>query len=173
LLGCPPLAPDLVSDDPSIVGPPPNLAQDATEVQFNGAGSPGIVFLAQADGTRTPASANAPGEFPAALAGWTSTRSDIANGIYGRSELAGGTGVVGWGVGPFSRGVLGQCFDSRGVGGGFVGPNRAPLNLRPENMSVPPPTGQAGDLYVTINVDSLATLWFHTGIQGWKRVALF
>jgi hypothetical protein len=160
------------SGDPSIVGPPPNLAEDATEVQFdNTALSPGVVFLAQADNTYTPAAANAPGEFPAALAGWTSARPDIANGVYGRTELTGGAGVVGWGVGPASRGVFGQSFDRLGVGGAFVGPNRAPLNLRPENVGTPPPTGQAGDLYVTINVDNFAELWFHTGL-AWRRVAL-
>jgi hypothetical protein len=168
---------EAATNDPTLLGNSgntsnPNLAEDATEVQFDGASSPGIVLLAQADNTYVPAAANAPGEFPAALAGWTSARPDIANGVYGRTEVPGGIGVVGWGIGPGSNGVFGRSFDPLGVGGAFVGPNRAPLNLHPERVPVPPPTGQAGDLYVTINVDGFAMLWFHTGVLGWKQVSL-
>ena len=47
----------------------PNLAEDATEVQYDGGGAPGVVFLAQADGTWSPSAA----AYPAAIAGWTTT----------------------------------------------------------------------------------------------------
>ncbi len=143
----------------------PNLAEDATEVQYDGAGPPlGVVFLAQADNKWTPSQAG----FPAAVAGWTSTNANIPNGVYGYTERPDGSGVVGAAVGPNSRGVLGESFGPSGVGGAFVGPNRAPLNLHPEPSG--PPPGQPGDFYVTINVDNFATLWFHTGVQGWQRV---
>jgi hypothetical protein len=165
-------------DDPLLLGhsgnpldpfPNPNLAEHATQVQYDGAGPPpGVVFLAQADNTYTPSQAG----FPAAVAGWTSINPDIPNGVYGYTERPDGSGAVGAAAGPNGRGVLGECFDPNGLGGAFIGPNRAPLNLRPENLSVPPATGQPGDLYVTINVDDLAELWFHTKRNGWRRVVV-
>ncbi len=134
----------------------PNLAEHATEIQFDGASTPGVVLLAQADNKWQPLSTG----FPAALAGWTSTNPDIPNGVYGYTEQP-GAGVVGWGA-------IGVNLGAR-----LIGPNRAPLNLNPEPIPAPPLTGQAGDLYVTINVDSFATLWFHTGVGGWKQVSVF
>jgi hypothetical protein len=147
------------TNDPTLLGNSgntanPNLAEDATEVQFDGAASPGVVFLAQADNTYAPAAAG----FPAALAGWTSTNPNVPHGVYGYSEHPQGNAVVGWSL--------------ANVGGAFAGANRAPLNLHPESVPAPPATGQAGDLYVTINVDGFATLWFHTGVVGWRPVAL-
>ena len=136
-------------------GGTPNLAEHATEVQFDGVDPPGVVLLSQADNTYQPLSTL----FPAALAGWTSTNPNIPNGVYGYTEQP-GAGVVGWG----NVGV--------NLGARLIGPNRAPVNLNPEPRPMPPPTGQAGDLYVTINVDSFATLWFHTGIGGWRQVSV-
>lgn len=147
------------TNDPTLLGNSgntvnPNLAEDATEVQFDGAAPPGVVFLAQADNKWSPGAAG----FPAALAGWTSTNPNVPNGVYGYSEHPQGNAVVGWSL--------------ANVGGAFAGRNRAPLNLYPENVPAPPATGQAGDLYVTINVDGFATLWFNTGVTGWRQVAL-
>jgi hypothetical protein len=158
------------TNDPTLLGNSgnggsPNLAEDATEVQFDGAAAPGVVFLAQADSTWTPSAAG----FPAAVAGWTTTNPDVPNGVYGYTARPGGNGVVGAGVAADGIGVQGLA---NYLGGTFAGPNRAPLNLRPEMVPAPPPTGKAGDLYVTINVDGFATLWFNTGIAGWRQVSL-
>ena len=106
-----------MTNDPLLLGNSgntanPNRAEDATEVQYNGAGPPlGVVFLAQADNKWMPAQSG----FPAALAGWTSTNPDIPTGVYGYSEHATGMGIVGSAV--------------NNVGGSFFGRNRAPLNL--------------------------------------------
>jgi hypothetical protein len=156
-------------DGGNTCSPPPNMAEHPTEVQYDGAANPtlGAVFLAQADSTWLPSNAG----YPAALAGWTSTNADIPNGVYGYTQLPKGNGVVGAGAaGTNSNGVLGQSFDPNGVGGAFIGPNRAPLNLQPVMVNQPPATGQCGDLYVTMNVDNHCTLWFNSGISGWFKV---
>jgi hypothetical protein len=159
------------TNDPTLLGNSgnggtPNLAEDATEVQYDGAGAPGVVFLAQADNKWSPLAAL----YPAAVAGWTSTNANIPNGVYGYTERPAGNGVVGIGVASDGVGVQGY---GNLLGAAFAGPSRAPLNLRPESVPAPPPTGKAGDFYVTINVDAFAALWFHTGITGWKQVSLF
>jgi hypothetical protein len=80
----------------------PNLAEDATEVQYDGGGPPlGVVFLAQADNVWRPSDAGV----PAALAGWTTTNPNIPAGVYGYSARPNGYGVVGWNTsGPGSYG---------------------------------------------------------------------
>ncbi len=70
----------------------PNLAEDATEVQFDGPTIPGVIFLAQADSKYSPSGT----AYASALAGWTSTNPDIMTGVYGYSERQDGNGVVGW-----------------------------------------------------------------------------
>lgn len=88
------------------------------------------------------------------------------NGVVG--EGSSGNGVVG--RSSIGAGVVGTSVSS--VGGAFEGPDRAPLNLKPEMVSMPPAAGVQGDFYVTVNVDNFGTLWFHTGIAGWRQVVL-
>ncbi len=99
----------------------PNLAENATEIRFDGATGPGVVFLSQADTKWAPSAAG----FPAALGGWTSTNTNVPNGVYGSTQIANGTGVVGNAAGPSSTGVFGvgasfgvqgQALASNGIG---------------------------------------------------------
>jgi hypothetical protein len=95
-----------------------NLAEDATEIRYDGGGNPGVVFLAQADGTFSPSAS----VYPAALAGWTSTNPNITTGVYGYSARPAGTGVVGVaGFEGSGNGVVGETgstvFNAAGVRG--------------------------------------------------------
>jgi hypothetical protein len=97
----------------------PNLAEDATEVQYDGGGAPGVVFLAQADGSWSPSQA----AYPAAVAGWTTTNPNITTGVYGYTEHDSGNGVVGVTVSTTlnSAGVRGEASASTGQVVGVFG----------------------------------------------------
>jgi hypothetical protein len=64
-------------------------AESATTVQFDGTSNPGVVFLANDSNFAAGAAA-----FPAALGGWANN-GNVANGIYGYTEINGGSAVVG------------------------------------------------------------------------------
>jgi hypothetical protein len=118
----------------------PTLAEDATEVQYDGGGYPGVVFLAQADNTYRPSAAN----YPAALAGWTSTNPNITTGVYGYSERPGGFGVVGVAsdTGVLARGaVTGVHGASFGAGPGVLaeGNGAAGTALQVQNGAIKVP----------------------------------
>jgi hypothetical protein len=91
----------------------PNLAEDATEVQYDGGGSPGVVFLAQADNIFAPSDAS----YPAAVAGWTTTNPNITTGVYGFSGRPNGLGVVGVASSVDGNGVYGVSASGHGVFG--------------------------------------------------------
>jgi hypothetical protein len=121
----------------------PTLAEDATEVQYDGGGAPGVVFLAQADNSFRPTAA----AFPAALAGWTTINPNITTGVYGYSALPNGLGVVGVG----NTGVFGA---SSGAGPGVLaaGSGASGTALQIQNGGIRVPQATASPVFqVTLN----------------------
>jgi hypothetical protein len=104
-----------------------NVAEDTTEVQYDGSGAPGVVFLVQADNAHLPTSNLF---FPAALGGWTSTNPSITTGVFGYTEHPEGNGVVGvtYATALNSAGVLGRADATTGqVAGVFGIADRTPI----------------------------------------------
>ena len=97
------------------------LADVPMEVEWNSSAAPGVVFLGQTDGTWTPGAA----AFPAAVAGWTTFNTNLPNGVYGYSAVAGGNAVVGLGV-------------SGALAGFFPGTFRSPETLRYSGLRTQP-----------------------------------
>jgi hypothetical protein len=83
-------SPAAAADGDSITAGHITNAESATTVNFDGsATAPGIVFLAN-DTSYVASDAT----FSAALGGWAAT-GHVGNGVYGYSQIPGGTGVVG------------------------------------------------------------------------------
>src|SRR5262249_6679996 len=104
-----------------------NLAEDTTEVQYDGSGVPGVVFLVQADNAHLPTSNLF---FPAALGGWTSTNPSITTGEFGYTEHPEGNGVDGvtYATAHNAAGYLGRPDATTGqVAGVFGIADRTPI----------------------------------------------
>jgi hypothetical protein len=80
--------PAAASDGSGILAGRTTTAESATVVQFDGTSAPGMIFLVNDTSFGAGGSSH-----PAALGGWAG--GDVANGIYGFTEVEGGDAVVG------------------------------------------------------------------------------
>jgi hypothetical protein len=80
--------PAAASDGNNITAGHTTTAESATTVQFDGTTAPGMIFLANDTSFLAGGSSH-----PAALGGWAG--GDVANGVYGFTEVEGADGVVG------------------------------------------------------------------------------
>jgi hypothetical protein len=125
-----------------------NATEFTTELSYDGSGAPAnasVLAVTDSSATGYP-SANA------ALVG-SAVGGLLRNGVYGYTSTAGGSGVVGAGVGTTTR------------GGVFSGP-AAQIQLTPGSGATHPASGAAGDLYV----DSAARLWYCKGSTTWLEL---
>lgn len=125
-----------------------NLGEAGTGLRYNGSSGIGGTNIYTVSDSSSPAS-DYSSMFPSALAGWAQGGpAGVTHGIYGYTDVTGGYGTVGWGVGAdTTHGLYGVSTAGYGV---VADGARAPLRLVPASSTGAPTSGahQLGEIWV-------------------------